>query len=105
MDKDKVLCALHRDRKYVINFCSKYNRIYLYGAGRTAELFYCYLKEEGVPVHGVIVSDGQVKSYFQQTNFFHSALKNRSSADHCIAVIYHSCLTFCRSFLRFAELD
>lgn len=64
MDKDKIICALHRDRKYVVNFCSKYNRIYLYGAGKTAELFYRYLKEESIAVYGVVVSDGQEKGNF-----------------------------------------
>jgi hypothetical protein len=70
MDKNKILRTLHRDRKYVVNFCSKYNRIYLYGAGKTAELFYSYLNEEEIPLYGVIVSDGQEKHDFHNLPIF-----------------------------------
>ena len=84
MDRDKILCALHRDRKYVLNFCSKRNRIYLYGAGRTAELFYSYLKEEKISIHGVIVSDGQEKGCFHDLPIFKFSDFNLQSDDGII---------------------
>ncbi len=49
---------IHKDREEVLSFCSRFNKIYLYGAGIVAEFMLRYLFEEGIKIEGIIVSDG-----------------------------------------------
>lgn len=49
---------IHKEREEIINFCSSYERIHLYGMGRVANLIYEYLAEEGIDIQDVIVGDG-----------------------------------------------
>lgn len=52
----------------VIELCRTYNHIHIYGAGRNASAMYAFLKEQGIIVHGFIVSDmiGNPESLFEQ---------------------------------------
>ncbi|WP_196606658.1 hypothetical protein [Pectinatus frisingensis] len=53
---------LHKDRIKILQFCSHYKNIYLYGAGDCCKLINNYLIEEKINISGVIVSDNHKRS-------------------------------------------
>lgn len=50
---------LHKNREQVINFCSAFQCIYVYGTGVVAKKIFQYLQEENIVVKAFVVSDGR----------------------------------------------
>ena len=50
---------LHKDRDEILGFCSRFEKIYLYGAGQVAKHMFRYLQEENIDVAGVMVTQKQ----------------------------------------------
>lgn len=70
----------------VIEFCRRYDHVYLYGIGGCAEIFYKYLYEAGIYIQAVIISDGEIKREFhgKEVHYF-SELSLNQNRD-CIVV-------------------
>lgn len=70
----------------VIEFCRRYDHVYLYGTGGCAEIFYKYLFEAGIYIQAAIVSDGEIKREFHGKKvYFFSELSLDENRD-CIVV-------------------
>lgn len=54
---ENIAKKLHKNRNEILNFCSKYSRIYVYGAGTCAPLILKYLIEEEIEIKGIIISE------------------------------------------------
>lgn len=55
---NKIGKKIHKDREEIINFCSKFKKIHLYGMGYVADMMYRYLQEEDIEIADVIVGKG-----------------------------------------------
>lgn len=54
MNKEKLL-DLRKNRKKVLNVCSKYENIYIYGSDYLIYFFIDFLKDENIKIHGILV--------------------------------------------------
>lgn len=59
--KKSIGTKLHRDRDIILDFCSKFEKIHIYGAGLCASRICNYLEEEKIDIEDIIVSDGHRK--------------------------------------------
>ncbi len=53
---NNIGAKLHKDKFEILNFCSRFNKIYIYGAGSVARLLLRYFEEESIQIDGLIVS-------------------------------------------------
>ncbi len=66
-----------------IEFCQRFEHIYLYGCGACGEIFYQYLMEAGISVKAVIISDGEKKKEFHGLDVYYLSeisINNKSDA-------------------------
>ncbi len=54
---EELIKELHKDRDSIIEFCNRFSKIYLYGAGKVGKYMIQYLEDEGIEICGVIVSE------------------------------------------------
>lgn len=47
---------LHKDREEILGFCSRFENIYLYGAGQVAKKMLQYLYEENIEIAGILIT-------------------------------------------------
>lgn len=52
---------LHKDREEILGFCSRYDSVFIYGAGSVAKEMILYLEEEEIDIKGIVVGNGHKK--------------------------------------------
>ena len=70
----------------VIEFCRRYDHVYLYGIGGCAEIFYKYLVEAGIYIQAAIISDGEIKREFHGKNIYYFSELSLDESRDCIVV-------------------
>ena len=70
----------------VIEFCRRYDHVYLYGTGGCAEIFYKYLLEAGIYIQAAIISDGEIKGEFHGKNVYYLSELSLDENRDCIVV-------------------
>lgn len=70
----------------VIEFCRRYDHVYLYGTGGCAEIFYKYLVEAGIYIQAVIISDGEIKREFHGRDVYYFSEVSLDESKDCIVV-------------------
>lgn len=70
----------------VIEFCRRYDHVYLYGTGGCAEIFYKYLIEAGIYIQAAIISDGEAKKEFHGKNVYYFSELSLDENRDCIVV-------------------
>ena len=70
----------------VIEFCRRYDHVYLYGIGGCAEIFYKYLLEAGIYIQAAIISDGEIKREFHGKNVYYLSELSLNENRDCIVV-------------------
>lgn len=70
----------------VIEFCRRYDHVYLYGTGGCAEIFYKYLLEAGIYIQAAIVSDGEIKKEFYGKDVYYLSEVSLNENRDCIVV-------------------
>lgn len=70
----------------VIEFCRRYDHVYLYGTGGCAEIFYKYLLEAGIYIQAAIISDEEIKREFHGKNVYYLSELSLDENRDCIVV-------------------
>lgn len=70
----------------VIEFCRRYDHVYLYGIGGCAEIFYKYLSEAGIYIQAAIISDGESPKLFHGKNVRYFSEISLDENRDCIVV-------------------
>lgn len=70
----------------VIEFCRRYDHVYLYGTGGCSEIFYKYLFEAGIYIHAAIISDGEIKREFHGKRVYYLSELSLDENRDCIVV-------------------
>lgn len=70
----------------VIEFCRRFDHVYLYGTGGCAEIFYKYLSEAGIYIQAMIISDGETKKAFYGKNVYYFSELSLDGNRECIVV-------------------
>ncbi len=70
----------------VIEFCRRYDHVYLYGIGECSEIFYKYLLEEGIYIQAAIISDREIKKEFHGKNVYYFSELFLDENTDCIVV-------------------
>ena len=63
MNKEKLL-DLRKNRKKVLNICSKYEKIYIYGSDYLVHFFIYFLNDENIPINGILAEYIDVNKKF-----------------------------------------
>lgn len=70
----------------VIEFCRRYDHVYLFGTGGCAEIFYKYLLEAGIYIQAAIISEGEIKREFHGKNVYYLSELSLDENRDCIVV-------------------
>lgn len=70
----------------VIEFCRRYDHVYLYGTGECSEIFYKYLFEAGIYIQAAIISNGEIKREFHGKNVYYFSELSLDESRDCIVV-------------------